>query len=373
MQPTPFPLIEIAGPPRERGRQYGEAARARIHRSAEIYLTAFDKQKLSRARVHDLVEGMLPIIQRFEPAYLDEMRGIADGANCPFEHVVVLNARTELLAEARRADDAPDGCTGAVVLPDASADRQVLHGQNWDWRAECAETGVVLRIRRNDGPDVLTFTEAGGLARCGMNAAGIGLTANFLGSDRDQKRPGVPLVLLRRRALESAHFALAVQTIYATPKTVSNNIMLSHAGGAALDIESAPDESFVLQPHDGLLVHANHFESVAALAKLRDTGLPTTPDSAYRAERVRSALARRRGRITVNDLKSAFFDNFATPYSVCRPPRPAAVGDNLSATVMMIIMKPTEGWMEICPLPALNREFTRYALEPRPALAAAAE
>ena len=373
MQPTPFPLIEIAGPPRERGRQYGEAARARVHRSAEIYLTAFEKQKLSRARVHDLVEGMLPIIQRFEPAYLDEMRGIADGANRPFEHVVVLNARTELLAEARRADDAPDGCTGAVVLPDASADRQVLHGQNWDWRAECAETGVVLRIRRNDGPDVLTFTEAGGLARCGMNAAGIGLTANFLGSDRDQKRPGVPLVLLRRRALESAHFALAVQTIYTTTKTVSNNIMLSHAGGATLDIESAPDESFVLQPHDGLLVHANHFESVAALAKLRDTGLPTTPDSAYRAERVRSALARRRGCITVNDLKSAFFDNFATPYSVCRPPRPAAVGDNLSATVMMIVMKPAEGWMEICPLPALNREFTRYALEPQPALAAAAE
>jgi isopenicillin-N N-acyltransferase like protein len=372
MQPTPVPLIEIAGPPRERGRQYGEAASARIHRSAEIYLTAFEKQNLPRAQVHALVEGMLPIIQRFEPTYLDEMRGIAEGANCPFEHVVVVNARTELLAEARRTDE-PDGCTGAVVLPDASADRQVLHGQNWDWRAECAETGVVLRVRREDGPDVLTFTEAGGLARSGMNAAGIGLTANFLSSDRDQKRPGVPLVLLRRRALETAHFALAVQTIYTTPKTISNNIMLSHAGGAALDIESAPDESFVLQPQDGLLVHANHFESIPALAKLRDTGLPTTPDSAYRAERVRGILARRRGGITVDDLKAAFFDDFATPYSVCRPPRPAAVGDNLSATVMMIVMKPVEGWMEICPLPAMNRHFTRYTLGDAPAIAAAAE
>jgi isopenicillin-N N-acyltransferase-like protein len=300
------------------------------------------------------------------------MRGIAEGTNCPFEHVIVVNARTELLAAARRTAE-PDGCTGAIVLPDASADRQVLHGQNWDWRAECAETGVVLRIRREDGPDVLTFTEAGGLARCGMNAAGIVLTANFLGSDRDQKRAGVPLVLIRRRALESAHFALAVQTVYATPKTVSNNIMLSHAGGAALDIESAPDESFLLQPRDGLLVHANHFENLAALAKLQDIGLPTTPDSAYRAERVRTALTRQRGRITVDDLKAAFFDNFATPYSVCRPPRPAAVGDNLTATVMMIVMKPAEGWMDICPLPALNQQFTRYSLSDVPALAAAAD
>ncbi len=372
MQPTPFPLIEIAGTPRERGRQYGEAARPRIHRSADIYRTAFEKQSLSRTKVHELVEAMLPVITRFEPAYLEEMRGIAEGADCPLEHVVVVNARTELLAEARRAAE-PDGCTGVVVLPNAAAGRQVLHAQNWDWRAECAETGVVLRIRRDDGPDVLTFTEAGGLARSGMNAAGIGLTANFLSCDRDQRRQGVPLVLLRRRALESAHFALAIQTIHATPKTVANNIMLSHAGGAALDIESAPDESFLLQPQAGLLVHANHFESVAALAKLRDTGLPGTPDSAYRAERVRAALARRLGRITADDVKAALFDDFATPYSVCRPPRPAASGDNLTATVMMIVMKPAEGWMEICPLPALNRQFTRYTLDAAPAFAAAAD
>ena len=213
-----------------------------------------------------------------------------------------------------------------MVLPEASADGKLLHGQNWDWRAECAETGVVLRINREDGPTVLTFTEAGGLARCGMNSAGVALTANFLGSDRDGRAPGVPLVLLRRRALESAHFALGIQTIYATGKWVSNNIMLSHAGGAAVDIESAPDESFLIQPDQGLLVHANHFESPAALAKLRDTGLPSTPDSAYRAQRVRGHLAPKRGAIGIDDLKAAFFDDFASPYAVCRPPRPAAIG-----------------------------------------------
>jgi isopenicillin-N N-acyltransferase like protein len=381
MPATAFPLIELAGPPRERGRTYGNAAAARIHRSAEIYLTAFGALNLGAARVRALVHTLIPIIERFEPAYLEEMRGIAEGAHCPLEHVVVVNARTELLAEARRngetvrpgADGPVDGCTGAVVLPDASADGKLLHGQNWDWRAECAETGVVLRITRDDGPTVLTFTEAGGLARCGMNSAGVALTANFLGSDRDGRTPGVPLVLLRRRALESAHFALGIQTIYATGKWVSNNIMLSHAGGAAIDIESAPDESFLIQPEHGLLVHANHFESPAALAKLKDTGLPSTPDSAYRAQRVRGLLASKRGAIGVDDLKAAFFDDFASPYSVCRPPRPAASGDNLSATVMMIVMRPADGWMEICPLPALNREFTRYAVTPPTAAALAAE
>ena len=381
MQATPFPLIDLAGPARERGRTYGTAAAARIHRSAEIYLTAFEKQHLGATRVRALVDTLIPIIDRFEPAYLEEMRGIAEGAHCPLEHIVVVNARTELLAEASRAaqtaphnaPDPVDGCTGAVVLPEAAAGAKLLHGQNWDWRAECAETGVVLRITRDDGPTVLTFTEAGGLARCGMNSAGIALTANFLGSDRDGRTPGVPLVLLRRRALESPHFALGIQTIYATGKFVSNNIMLSHAGGAAVDIESAPDESFLIQPENGLLVHANHFESPAALAKLRDTGLPSTPDSAYRAQRVRGHLAPKRGAIGIDDLKAAFFDDFASPYAVCRPPRPAATGDNLSATVMMIVMQPATGWMEICPLPALNRTFTRYTLTPSTATAMAAE
>ncbi|HTW72421.1 MAG TPA: C45 family peptidase [Acetobacteraceae bacterium] len=359
----PFPLIDLAGPPRERGRHYGEAAADRVRRSADIYLAALGRQHLGPERVRGLVETLLPIIGRFEPAYLEEMRGIAEGARCPLEHIVVVNARTELLAQARlaAAEQEPDGCTGVVVLPEASGGA-VLHAQNWDWRAECAETGVVLRIRPDRGPALLTFTEAGGLARCGLNAAGIGLTANFLGSDRDGARPGVPLVLLRRRVLESEHFAFAIQAVYATPKWVSNNVMLSHAGGAALDIESAPDESFLLQPDAGLLLHANHFEHPAALAKLRDTGLATTPDSAYRAQRVRGLLNPRRGRIGIGDLKAALFDDFAAPYSVCRPPRPAAVGDNLSASVMMVVMQPGEGWMEICPLPALQREFTRYTL-----------
>ena len=358
---APFPLIDLSGTPRGRGRQYGEAAAERIRRSADIYLTAFCRQGLGKDRVSVLVDTLLPIIDRFEPAYLEEMRGIAEGARCPLEHVVVVNARTELLAQARLATAEPDGCTGVVVLPEASGGA-VIHAQNWDWRAECAETGVVLRIRSDEGPALLTFTEAGGLARCGLNAAGIGLTANFLGSDRDGRRPGVPLVLLRRRVLESPHFALAIQAVYATPKWVSNNVMLSHAGGAALDIESAPDDSFLLQPEAGLLVHANHFEHPSALAKLRDTGLATTPDSAYRAQRVRGLLAPNRGRIDVADVKAALFDDFGTPFSVCRPPRPAATGDNLSASVMMVVMQPGEGWMDICPLPALQREFTRYTL-----------
>ena len=47
----------------------------------------------------------------------------------------------------------------------------------------------------------------------------IGLTANALECDRDYRcGPGVPLPFIRRKVLESATLAQAVQTIVATPK-----------------------------------------------------------------------------------------------------------------------------------------------------------
>ncbi len=288
---------------------------------------------------------------------------------------MLMNARTEMVAAAsrRRAPATvekhfPDGCTAALALPEASADGVLLHGQNWDWRAECAETGVLLRIRRDDGPDILTFTEAGGLARSGLNSAGIGLTANALQCDRDYERgPGVPLPFIRRKVLESAHLAEAVHTIFATPKLGSNHMAVSHAGGQAFGFECAPDETFWLAPERGLYVHANHWIAEPARAKVKDTGLAETPCSIYRDKRVREQLAPKlepgRGKLTLEDFRHAFFDDYASPWSVCRPPRKSVRGQ-MVATAAMILMRPGEGHLEACPMPALNKRFTTYSLTP---------
>jgi len=372
---TPFPFVSVSGTPFERGRQHGQALSARVRRSAALYNGTLDKLGFGGVRGSELIRKFAGQIEAFGAHYVEEMRGIADGADVPFEHIVMINARTEVIAEARRiaaadvqtaAALAPkDGCTGAVILPSRSRSGRLIHGQNWDWRAECAETAIVLRVRRDDGPDFITFVEAGGLARNGFNAAGIAITANYLRCDRDYSQTGVPLALIRRKVLEQEHFALAIRAVAATPKSCANNMMLSHADGVAIDLECAPDESFALWASDGLLVHANHFVSAAALAKLRDTGIADSPDSYYRDLRVREALEAAGDSLTSDDLKRAFFDDFGTPYSVCRPPRPGG-HDDLSATVAMVVMEPAAGTIDVAPLPALNRVFTRYSLESEP-------
>jgi isopenicillin-N N-acyltransferase-like protein len=367
------PLIEVSGPALERGRAHGEAARARIKTGIAHYGAQLARTKVDGEALRELVAGFLPRIDAYDADYVPEMRGIAEGAGCALEDIVLINARTEILklaplaarAKAEAAgeayEDDPDGCTGVVAMPSVTADGKLIHAQNWDWKVECAETAVVLKIRQEDGPDILTFTEAGQLARSGLNSAGIAITANYLECERDYAQIGVPLALIRRKVLQQRHLALALRAAACTPKSASNNIIVSQAGGVAINFECAPDEAFQVLPSEGLIVHANHWISPVALTKLRDTGLDSTPDSLYRDLRVRGLLEPQRGRVDLEAVKAALFDDYQSPWSVCRPPR-VNLSSNLSATVAMIAMVPEDGVMDVAMLPALNRDFARYRL-----------
>ncbi|TKT76379.1 acyl-CoA--6-aminopenicillanic acid acyltransferase [Aquamicrobium sp. LC103] len=347
----------------------------RIRRSAEFYAGSLDQLGLPAERKLALIHGYADRIGEFDETYVEEMQGIAEGSGAAFEDIVMINARTEIVAAARAELDKPepeepdDGCTCALIMPERSATGRLIHGQNWDWRYECAETGIVLRVRQEHGPDFVTFVEAGGLARSGFNASGTSITANYLECERDFTQQGVPLGAIRRKVLQNEHFARAIKAVATTPKSCSNNIMIATSAGFGIDFECAPDEAFPIFPENGLLVHANHWVSPVALAKLRDTGIPWVPESYYRDWRVRRLLEAGGEALARADLKAAFFDDFLTPYSVCRPPRENETS-NISTTVAMIVIDASEGFMEVAALPALNREFLTYVLDDAKALPA---
>ena len=375
----PCPLIEISGPPGVRGLQYGHQAANAIRRAISHYEAQLRNFHIDKGELARIIAAYVPTIEAFEPSFIEEMRGIAAGAAVDFDQIVMINARTELLELSAdpellrqfRSAIAMDGCTSIVVEPEAAAGGHLIHAHNWDWKVESAEASVMLRIRGEHGPDILTFTEAGGLARFGFNSCGIAITANYLESDRDYRQVGVPLAVIRRKVLEQTHLAPAVRTVYVTPKSGSNNIAVSDSrGGMVFDFECAPDESFEVEPQDGVLVHANHWRSPAALAKLREEGIRSSPDSLCRERRVRKLLAQRPGRLSVEDLKTILLDDWGSPWSICRPPRPGERG--MTATVVTLVMQPSLGVMEVAVLPAAGAIFTTYGLNGEGAVGAAA-
>jgi len=364
-------LIEIAGAPYERGVSYGRQARPEIaigigHYTAQAKALGLDEADLKR-----VTAAFLPRMEAFAPHHVEEMRGIAVGADVPLHEIVLLNARTEVLKlavnpanrERLLATDEPDGCTGIACEPSATADGQLIHAHNWDWKMESADSSIVVRIRSGDGPDILMFTEAGALGRMGMNSVGTTIAANALDSERDYRRLGVPLALLRRHVLEQRELALSLKSAYATPKSASNNITIGSAsGGMVFNLECAPDETFLVAPDRGVVCHANHWQSQAALSKLVDRSPLTMPDSLYRDRRLRALVEPDIGRLTVDHIKAALADDWQSPWSLCRPPRPSML-HNLTATVVTLVMQPSAGLMEIALLPATGGAYVPFTLE----------
>lgn len=361
----PCRLIDLTGSPHERGLQYGRLAAREIALCVGHYGAQAAALGLNESRLAQRVREYLPTLEMFDTGQVEEMHGIAAGAAVSFEQIVLVNARTELLSQLKHPQPS-DGCTGVVVRPEATRDKQLIHAHNWDWKLDSAAACVILRIRGVDGPDILTFTEAGALARFGFNSAGICITANGLDCERDYRRMGVPLALIRRKILEQTQLALALRLAYCTPKSGSNNMLISHAAsGLVYDFECAPDETFMVEPHNGLLVHANHWLSPVALTKLQECAMADAPSTFYRQVRPREALLPKVGAITLEDVQEVMLDDFESPWSICYPPRPSSPTDSTTyATVATLIMRPSLGEMRVAMLPALHKQFTRYTLEP---------
>ncbi len=363
-------LLEIWGSPSERGVRYGHGAADEIRRGTSHYIAQMKGLGLSEGALAELVDAYLPLIADFDAGHVEEMAGIAEGAGLPLSHIVLMNARTELLKLAKEpvlragllAERHAEGCTTIIVQPERASDGVLIHAHNWDWKASCADACIILRIRNDDGPDMLTFTEAGGLARFGFNSLGIAITGNYLECERDYRQLGVPLALIRRKVLQQDNPTLAFGAAYTTPKSASNNLAISHAGtGIVHDLECAPDETFVVEPQDGVLVHSNHWRSPAALAKLRETGIADSPCSFWRQQRAERLLAPHT-KISLDEVRMVLSDTEGSPLSICVPPRASSVTGQ-TATVASFLMRPALGEMQVAMMPSQGGQFVRYSIE----------
>lgn len=366
----PLPMITISGPPAVRGESYGRQAAVLIARALAMYRDELDRKGLPWDQAQQLARQFLPSIEAYDEDIALEMHGIARGAGQPVEAIVILNARTELLFwnERERHGAAPDPdalepeeCTSALALPQSTADGHLLHAQNWDWQPACAEHSLVVRIQSGRTADSLNFVEAGQLARHGFNGEGVAITAMGLHSSQDYGRLGIPNPLIRRKVLDSGGLAEAIGVIYRSQRSFSHCLSISHAGGEAFNFETTPDHVFWQAPDNGLLVHSNHFKNPLALAKVEDVNIARCPDTLYRDSRVRKALERLNGHLTVDHFKQVFADTFGLPNSVLRHPA-ARPGGMTSATVYTLIMDTTERRAWLAPTPYRNARYTEYSL-----------
>ncbi|HEY82490.1 MAG TPA: hypothetical protein G4O01_04270 [Dehalococcoidia bacterium] len=339
MAALPIPVISVKGKPFERGQQYGSQARKQIQKNVELYFDLWASLwGAKRPEVLKWCAGLIPVIGEYDAEILEELKGVAKGADLSLEEIVALNARYEMVFAQSLAPQCGAGCTSAAALPQATKNGHVFIGQNWDYKTRFQGLSLILEIEQEGGPNIVTHTEAGIIAHRGLNSAGVAVCLNALVSNRDEFEPTTPFLIVARGILSADSLSLALRAVLRAKVTVSFNFLIAHRDGEAIDLEVSPVDVGFLHPEGGILTHSNHFIALSHREDLLDVFKSCAPDTLFRAHRARQLLEQERGKIDVASFQRVFSDHFSHPNSICRHADPRDEEPQQLATLSSAIM-----------------------------------
>ena len=307
--------------PFDRGRATGEALADRLARVWASYASLFVRRAgIPEPDALAFGAATLELVRGWRPAVAEEMEGVAVGGGLEPNAVAALNARTELLA-------------GAVVECSTVGRVRGPEGpwlsQNWDWFLDVPERCVIVT-----GPSHVTFTEAGILAKIGVNGAGLALCVDILRHPSDTRRPtATPIHLLLHQVLATCETIEDVAGLLEEADPVASScftVVTSAGHGASFEV-TADGVARVDPDDDGLLHHTNHFLD-PRLASEECLG------GALAKRCNRDAALTRDRPATVSQGRAALSDHDARPDPVCRHAEPGVRGLPETGTAAYVAM-----------------------------------
>ncbi len=353
--PTPprFREIEVAGTPREMGRQIGEAAGEEIRAFCDRALAQVNKTvRVSRDSAKRLATACIPLAEQYSMDMIDELRGIAEAARVSLVELMLLQVRNQL------RPDADAGCTSLSLSCPAGSHTANIVAQNWDNDPELDAYSVVLTRRPHGKPALLNVTQAGLIAYIGLNEAGLGVCLNTLPAP---SRPlGVPHYFTVRGIYEADSLDGAVAAVRRAERAIPANIMLATPDGPA-DLEVTIDDVHVLRdPARRGVTHANHALH-AALAGVNGQ-FPELIQSHDRQARIDALLDSPSGaNRSVAAIKDALRDHQGHPRSICRHVNDDPMS-GIWQTVWSVIIEPSERRMHVARGTPCDRDYEVYSL-----------
>jgi len=363
-----FPIITLpqSADAFTRGQLYGQAAALRIRHSVLTYAKLFAccgidwQEACFRARRYS------PVITALDAGLMAEMQGIADGSGWRLDDILALNCRTEILPsnflsddtfeaakalEANRQAGLPDWetglpidphiqdgeCTAMCVQGSISIEGHTWFAQNWDWIGRQRQALVLLKTHNAQGRATVTLTEAGMLAKIGMNAAGFALGLNILRSNGDGHTPGVPVHIVLRHLLDCdsiAHARERMAHMATLGFGAASSVPCADALGEVACFELAPAGWAELKPVNGVVLHTNHFLCDSLQAEQSPMGLALSSQPRL------DTAARHAGQqgLGFEKLQSFLRDESDGFLSICRSPDPALAPQGRIESVAGIVM-----------------------------------
>jgi len=260
--------LETRGTPRERGRQQGEHFRRRIRSALEARRAAprGDADAEKEARFADNVRAYL---SADFPAMLEEIEGMAQGADVSFQEMLAYHNWLDLAAKVGQ-------CSSVAFSGNA-----LLMGKTHDICAHQRAASLIHHMTLEDGRRAISLGLAGTVwCAGGMNSDGLAFGANS--TPRPLHPPSTGMFIqtaLHAVLLGCATTDAAVRMLRETPWTgKGSNIVLADANGRLAAVGKAGEQSELETRQIGWLFRTNHYMTDA----LREACVPShDPDKGY--------------------------------------------------------------------------------------------
>lgn len=373
-----IPVVISKGTSYEIGFNHGKTSAEKVWRSYENNLKSCLKSGyVSKDEIYRIAADYIKPVEKYNPDYIEEVQGIADGAGMKLADLMVLNSRTELQKLSCNSKDKSgrlislhpqeelEACTSIAVTGEKTVDGATYVGQTWDNYSWCDDCLIFHIIEQKNGkPSIAYCGEAGIICRSGINSAGIGDGVNSLSTNAPVSFEGVPLQFLLRGVLDADNLGAAIDAVNGGKNAAVNNIMIAHKDNEAANVEMDSDCCGILYPIDFILTHANHYVSV---------GHPRYPhidmgsgNSFVRHNRSDKLLRMIDRKISMEDIKKVFSDHGDKPQCICRHIDKRYPSEEQIKTVFSFVCNlttlemefsphnPCEGYIKIKPFDLLN-------------------
>ena len=335
--PHALPLITLRGTPFEIGNTFGRQARERIaqHLANQIRVMAAVRPNDPQWWRREVGAHLRPY-QELAPHFVEEMHGVARGANMGFEEIALLNVRDELVQTPAAEACTSFGCHGSATL-----DGRAVLGQTKDTPPPSQDLYVVTAMYQQGRPDLLQMPYAGEMGVFGLSSSGMSAFGNSL-YVRGGGKGTVPWSLFRRLTLESSSIDDVIRLIDRHGLATPGNLTIGDGTGRVVAVESTDHGIGVVEAQDGILVHANHIDSPGLRAG-ETYNEPERGASQRRQTRLRDLLEAERGRLTAPLAMRCLMDHTNFPRSICRH---ASFAGDLQTTAALVV-EPAHGALHV--------------------------
>jgi hypothetical protein len=374
--PSNRQVLVLEGSPRVRGQVHGEALRSLINEHVGMMkreieeATGMDPGGYIRKLLEDT--ELLPAIERWTPDLLEEVRGIAEGANLDFDTVLALQLPDEewlyrrdegFIGHSREAGH----CSTLAVF--GEGDSPPLIAQNVDLPASTEGFQVLFRIIEPESSvESLVFSLAGLIILNGINNRPLGVCMNAL-LQLDHVRNGLPVAFVLRGILAQHSLSDAVRFVRSIKHASGQNYVI---GGAhtVVDVECSSDHVREYLPATAAtrLVHTNHplvnddlgmHEDLVRRLSPSERELLAQQQVNYEARfnSLSRQLEASPDAVTVERVKSMLSSHDSPEHPVCQHKRPGWDWLTVGCTIMVLSASPE---LHFAPGNPCSTEFAVY-------------